>query len=106
MKPLLTSGIFRNTTARTSSSTIPVPTARHGTLRRSSPSAQAMARSPIMPAMAGIESGMVVVSCLCAEWCDTCLEYRRGFFELAKKFPAAQFRWIDIEDQADEVGEI
>jgi thiol-disulfide isomerase/thioredoxin len=49
---------------------------------------------------------MVVVSCLCAEWCDTCGQYRPGFLELAKKFPEAEFRWIDIEDQADEVGEL
>jgi len=47
----------------------------------------------------------VVVSCLCAAWCDTCSEYRPGFDALARKFPQAQFRWIDIEDQADEVGE-
>jgi thiol-disulfide isomerase/thioredoxin len=49
---------------------------------------------------------MFVVSCLCAEWCDTCVDYRPGFFALAEKFPAAQFRWIDIEDQADEVGDL
>ena len=39
---------------------------------------------------------MFVVSCLCAEWCDTCVDYRPGFFALAEKFPTAQFRWIDI----------
>jgi len=49
---------------------------------------------------------MVVVSCLCAEWCDTCADYRPGFFALAEKFPGARFRWIDIEDQADEVGDL
>ena len=59
-----------------------------------------------MPATACIESAMFVVSCLCAEWCDTCVEYRPGFFALAEKFPVAQFRWIDIEDQADEVGDL
>ncbi len=47
-----------------------------------------------------------VVSCLCAEWCDTCVEYRPGFLALATKFPHAEFRWIDIEDQADEVGDL
>ena len=49
---------------------------------------------------------MVVVSCLCAEWCDTCVEYRPGFLTLAEKFPDAEFRWVDIEDQADEVGDL
>ncbi len=45
------------------------------------------------------------VTCLCAEWCDTCVEYRPGFLALAERFPRAEFRWLDIEDQADEVGE-
>jgi len=49
---------------------------------------------------------MVEVSCLCAEWCNTCVEYRPGFLALALKFPQACFRWIDIEDQADEVGDL
>ena len=49
---------------------------------------------------------MVVVSCLCAEWCDTCVEYRPGFLALAKKFPGVEFRWVDIEDQAAEVEDI
>jgi thioredoxin 1 len=49
---------------------------------------------------------MLVVSCLCAEWCDTCVAYRPGFLELARKFPQAEFRWVDIEDQADEAGEL
>lgn len=49
---------------------------------------------------------MVVVSCLCAEWCDTCVEYRPGFLELAKKFPGAKFRWVDIEEEAGEVGDL
>jgi thiol-disulfide isomerase/thioredoxin len=41
---------------------------------------------------------MVVVSCLCAEWCDTCVDYRPGFLALAEKFPGAEFRWVDIEN--------
>ena len=48
----------------------------------------------------------VVVSCLCAEWCDTCGQYRPGFLALAERFPGVQFRWIDIEDEADEVGDL
>ena len=45
------------------------------------------------------------VTCLCAAWCDLCADYRDGFFELAKEFPRARFRWLDIEDDAAEVGE-
>jgi len=48
----------------------------------------------------------VVVSCLCAEWCDTCVQYRPGFLALREKFPDVEFRWMDIEDQADELGEL
>jgi thiol-disulfide isomerase/thioredoxin len=46
------------------------------------------------------------VTCLCAEWCHTCVEYRPGFLALAEKFPGTRFRWLDIEDQADEVGDL
>ncbi|HUQ25800.1 MAG TPA: thioredoxin family protein [Burkholderiales bacterium] len=46
------------------------------------------------------------VTCLCAEWCDTCVAYRPGFLALAAHFPRAQFRWLDIEDQAEEVGDL
>jgi thioredoxin 1 len=49
---------------------------------------------------------MVEVACLCAEWCNTCVDYRPGFLALAEKFPQARFRWIDIEDQAGEVGDL
>lgn len=38
------------------------------------------------------------VSCLCAEWCDLCVAYRPGFLALAERFPQAQFRWVDIEE--------
>jgi thioredoxin 1 len=46
------------------------------------------------------------VTCLCALWCDTCGAYREGFFALAKDFPQAEFRWLDIEDDAEEVGDL
>ena len=44
------------------------------------------------------------VTCLCAEWCDVCREYRPGFVALAERFPQAEFAWLDIEDDADDVG--
>jgi thioredoxin 1 len=60
-----------------------------------------------MPSAACIESGMEFhVLCLCAEWCHTCVEYRPGFLDLAREFPRARFRWVDIEDEADEVGDL
>jgi thioredoxin 1 len=48
----------------------------------------------------------MVVSCLCAEWCNTCVDYRPGFLALAEKFPGVTFRWIDIEDEAEEVADL
>ena len=41
------------------------------------------------------------VSCLCAAWCGTCTEYASVFASLQARFPAVQFRWIDVEDEAD-----
>ena len=46
------------------------------------------------------------VTCLCALWCDSCGAYREGFFALAREFPQAEFRWLDVEDDADEVGDL
>jgi len=47
-----------------------------------------------------------LVACLCAAWCDTCVAYREGFLALAQRFPRAEFRWVDIEDQAEAVEDI
>ncbi len=55
---------------------------------------------------AALDAGQWVVACLCAGWCDVCKQYRAGFEALAAEFPDAQFVWIDIEDQADLVGDL
>lgn len=46
------------------------------------------------------------VVCLCAAWCGTCREYEATFAELQKVMPGHRYRWIDIEDEADLVGDI
>lgn len=46
------------------------------------------------------------VYCLCAEWCDVCKSYRAAFAQWAEEQPQHRFIWIDIEDQADLVGDI
>ncbi|APA67769.1 MULTISPECIES: thioredoxin family protein [unclassified Janthinobacterium] len=46
------------------------------------------------------------VACLCALWCGTCGTYRATFEELAARHPDKVFVWIDIEDQADVVGDL
>jgi thiol-disulfide isomerase/thioredoxin len=55
---------------------------------------------------AALDAGKWVVACLCAGWCDVCKQYRPGFDALAAEFPEHQFVWIDIEDQADLVGDL
>ncbi|MGE5648609.1 thioredoxin family protein [Noviherbaspirillum sp. UKPF54] len=47
-----------------------------------------------------------VIACLCAAWCDTCRAYRSSFDDLAARHPDKRFVWIDIEDEADVVGDI
>lgn len=46
------------------------------------------------------------VACLCAGWCGTCTSYRATFEQMAARHPDKLFVWIDIEDQADMVGEL
>ena len=47
-----------------------------------------------------------LVACLCAAWCDACRDYRPRFDQLAAQHPDKHFLWIDIEDQADLVGDL
>ena len=47
-----------------------------------------------------------LVACLCAAWCDTCTAYRPGFMAMAERFPRAEFRWVDVEDEAEAVEDI
>ena len=60
---------------------------------------------PIAP-VAVAPSARFVVICLCAEWCGTCRDYRAGFEALAAQFPGVVFRWLDIEDEADALGDL
>jgi thioredoxin 1 len=47
------------------------------------------------------------VACLCAAWSDACREYGATFAALAARFGAdADFAWIDIEDDADVLGDL
>ena len=50
--------------------------------------------------------GRLLVACLCADWCSSCRDYRPTFDALAARFAgAADFAWIDIEDEADALGD-
>ncbi len=52
----------------------------------------------------------LTVACLCAAWCRTCDAYREVFdaamTELCAAGHAVSAHWIDIEDQAELVGEL
>ncbi len=54
---------------------------------------------------ARLADGASVVACLCAAWCDVCTEFRPGFDRLADGHPDKLVLWIDIEDEADVVGD-
>ena len=55
---------------------------------------------------AALTSDRWTVACLCAGWCGTCTSYRTAFEQMAARHPDKQFVWVDIEDQADVVGEL
>ena len=55
---------------------------------------------------AAVDSGRWIVACLCAAWCGTCASYRAAFEGLAARHPDKTFVWIDVEDQADVVGDL
>ena len=46
------------------------------------------------------------VVCLCADWCGLCRDYAEVFAQMAARYPDSRFAWLDIEDQADLVGDI
>ena len=46
------------------------------------------------------------VICLCAEWCNVCREWRGAFEQLAAAHPRLRFAWIDVEDEAQAMGDV
>lgn len=60
--------------------------------------------------IAGMSAPAIHVACLCAAWCRTCEGYRGVFERVAREAAAGgaewQRHWIDIEDEADLVGDI
>jgi thioredoxin-like negative regulator of GroEL len=54
----------------------------------------------------------LLVACLCAQWCRTCDAYRdtiaavRDAFARAHPHDPPRFAWLDIEDEAELVGEL
>lgn len=46
------------------------------------------------------------VACLCAAWCRTCDGYRPVLDAVAAEFDGLRVRWIDIEDEAELIGDV
>jgi thioredoxin 1 len=46
------------------------------------------------------------VICLCAEWCNVCRDWRDAFNEAARAHPQVRFAWVDVEDEADAMGDV
>lgn len=46
------------------------------------------------------------VICLCAAWCSACREFEPTFRQAASAHPHLAFRWLDIEDEADALGDV
>lgn len=46
------------------------------------------------------------VIALCAEWCNVCREWRPTFNEVAKSRADLRFAWVDVEDEADAMGDV
>jgi thioredoxin 1 len=46
------------------------------------------------------------VICLCAEWCGVCRDWRGIFNAAAAARPDLHFAWIDIEDEAQAMGDV
>ena len=47
----------------------------------------------------------LLVACLCAAWCHTCTDYQATLATVAAARPGLRFAWIDIEDDADALGD-
>lgn len=46
------------------------------------------------------------VVCLCAAWCGVCRDWRAAFEQAAREHAGVRFAWVDIEDEADAMGDV
>lgn len=44
--------------------------------------------------------------CLCADWCGTCRDWRAVVDQTAQAHPDVRWRWLDIEDEAELLGDL
>lgn len=53
----------------------------------------------------GTPGGDWTVVCLCAAWCGVCRDYGAVFQGVAAGLPGARFAWVDVEDEAERIGD-
>jgi thiol-disulfide isomerase/thioredoxin len=59
------------------------------------------------PSLAAAPGGAALtVICLCADWCTVCREFAPNFEALAAANGGDHFRWVDIEDEPELLGEL
>ncbi len=56
-----------------------------------------MSHSPLVPS----DAHPLLVVCVCASWCGVCRDFATTFARLTQDHPQTQFRWLDLEDDAD-----
>ena len=65
---------------------------------------------PLPPQNPSDANPITWVVCLCADWCGLCSDYRPVFQQVAAQqarlYPDCRFAWVDIEEQADWVGDM
>ena len=42
-------------------------------------------------------SAPLLITCLCAQWCGVCNQFRPMFEQLSAKYPQLRFAWVDVE---------
>ena len=64
--------------------------------------------SPAVPDAPDISSARLEtwVICLCADWCGVCRSYQDLFVDMAARYPAFRFAWLDIEEQSELLGDL
>lgn len=60
---------------------------------------------PSLPSQPSAADGWRVI-CLCAAWCGVCREWTPVFEQLAATHPQVHFAWVDVEDEADAMGDV
>jgi thioredoxin len=53
-----------------------------------------------------LDDDTLIVVCLCAQWCDSCRQFRGVYERISAMRAEPSFVWLDIEDDAVLVGDL